>query len=223
LHLELVELLRCPVVHEVSVLVAVAERVQSRFIMQGWLGCPVCGAEYPIIDGVTHFVAPSVGEAVSHNIENDGNVMALAAQLQLSEGRSTFALVGYNIVTGLALRDIVPARLFIVNPPDISYAPNMSAHAIAIAPLGIISAAALPLVDAKLDGLAVTGWPSSITALYDASSAARALRVRGRLVLPVSAELSPPMRELARDTNVLVAEREPEASPPISIRRRTDN
>ena len=64
MHVELTEILRCPNAHAESPLVASATRQVERRILQGTLGCPVCGREYPIQDGVVEFrtsVAPEGG------------------------------------------------------------------------------------------------------------------------------------------------------------------
>ena len=206
MHLELVELLRCPIPHGDSVLVAATAHVESRYIVQGLLGCPVCAAEYPIVDGVTHFGVPAHRAAAAGNVGHEGEeqFMALAAQLGLREGRNTFALVGHSITTANALRDLVAARMLIINPPDLHHANEHIQHAIAVAPIGILSAHTLPLVEDKLDGVAVASGSESLLA-----HALQALRVRGRLVAPATSAMPNDVRELARDATVFVAEREP--------------
>ena len=53
--LELVDSLRCVRTHEDSWLIARADELVDRHIVQGELGCPVCEARYPIRDGVADF------------------------------------------------------------------------------------------------------------------------------------------------------------------------
>ena len=55
--LPLVDVLRCPVAHEETWLVASIDRAEDRDIITGALGCPQCLAEYPIRDGIVHFAA----------------------------------------------------------------------------------------------------------------------------------------------------------------------
>lgn len=88
MHLELVDVLRCTSRHSDSVLVAAADRIESRYVVQGVLGCPVCGREFPIVDGVTYFsgdspskAAPTAaGEAsaVAHALQRAANGVAEA-------------------------------------------------------------------------------------------------------------------------------------------------
>jgi hypothetical protein len=51
----LVDSLRCIAGHEETWLVASIERSDERDIRRGFLGCPICFAEYPIRDGIAYF------------------------------------------------------------------------------------------------------------------------------------------------------------------------
>ena len=57
MHVELVETFRCMAPHRDSWLVAAADRTESRVILDGTLGCPVCHAEYVIRGGIAYFGA----------------------------------------------------------------------------------------------------------------------------------------------------------------------
>ena len=59
MHIELIDLLRCPREHEETWLVAAFTRIQDRVVSEGRLGCPVCSAAYPIESGIANFVSPS--------------------------------------------------------------------------------------------------------------------------------------------------------------------
>lgn len=56
--IELSEMLRCPGPHAVSPLVVATEAMEGRSVRRGVVGCPVCRAEYPIVDGIVRFGAP---------------------------------------------------------------------------------------------------------------------------------------------------------------------
>ena len=267
MHLELVELLRCPVPHAPGVLVASADVIANRYVSEGLLGCPGCYAEYVIRGGVTRFVSgvslsdrreSPANAANSEQAVNDANgaqaanaanseqaanaangaraandvnderpnnyslaAMRLAAQLGLSTGRSVFALVGYDVMTMVAMREIVAARVLLLNPSQFdaaAFASQQLQSVPLVAPVGVISCGAvLPLVPAKFDGLAVHA-AHALPGLLE--QAATALRIGGRLVAPVQATIPVGMRELVRDEHVWVAERESVASAPISLRRR---
>ena len=53
--IEVVGSLRCVHEHELSWLVASAYRMEDRHVVSGELGCHVCGARYPVEDGVADF------------------------------------------------------------------------------------------------------------------------------------------------------------------------
>ena len=63
--IELVDALRCPQPHAESWLVVASTRTQARHILEGTLGCPVCRAEYPIVDGVVDFRGDSAAAATT--------------------------------------------------------------------------------------------------------------------------------------------------------------
>src|SRR5262245_13560594 len=91
---ELIESLRCPRHLESGAdaphLVASATRSEARHIIDGVLGCPECGAEFPIVNGVVRFeraVRPTDDEQPSED-----SAMRLAALLDLTDAR-WFALL----------------------------------------------------------------------------------------------------------------------------------
>jgi uncharacterized protein YbaR (Trm112 family) len=50
--IELADHLRCAADHEEQHLVLLPARIEERWVREGSLGCPVCGREYQIVDGV---------------------------------------------------------------------------------------------------------------------------------------------------------------------------
>ena len=231
MHLELVELLRCPKAHAPSVLVASADVIFNRSVTEGLLGCPECYSEYAIRGGVTHFVTreptPGVLESPPDRANREETLdtlsaaTRLAAQLGLSEGRSVFALVGYDITTIAAMSEIVAARVLLFNPAQLDANASLTEqlqNASLRAPVGVVTFGdTLPVVPAKFDGIAVRTAYASPSIL---AQAANALRSGGRLVADARTQLPAGVRELVRDEHVWVAERESVASVPISIVRR---
>jgi uncharacterized protein YbaR (Trm112 family) len=53
--IELTDHLRCPRDHEESYLVLLPDRTGGRWVIEGRLGCPVCGRTYRLADGVLDF------------------------------------------------------------------------------------------------------------------------------------------------------------------------
>ena len=76
--IELTEILRCPADHEESYVVCVPTLMEGRRVVRGGIGCPVCHAEYPIVDGVAHFEAPMEGEGRARNA-SEGAVRGVGA------------------------------------------------------------------------------------------------------------------------------------------------
>ena len=50
--IELTDHLRCPNPHDESFLVLLPDLIQGRWVRTGQLGCPVCGREFQLVDGV---------------------------------------------------------------------------------------------------------------------------------------------------------------------------
>lgn len=249
MHLELVDLLRCPKPHTTSVLVAAANRVEQRFVIDGTLGCPECLAEYPIENGVAMF-APSVSEPVPqvasrtlassedtppHTVLSDSArlndtrlddtpvhdaSLRLAAQLGLADGRSVFALVGYPAHAAALLRQLVGARLLLINPVGDTSTLFELQRAAPLAPLGALICNALPLVTGRFAGVAFAQIPEH-SALQQWAAVVRS---GGRIVAPVAtdvpANVRDVLRELVRDDQVWVAQVEATSSAPVEITRR---
>ncbi len=227
MHLELIECVCCPVVHRESVLVAAADNVQARFIVDGVLGCPECGAEFRITNGVTNFTtgSPHTDHPARQRdvgVNEREAAMRVAAGLALTEGRSVYAIIGFPFSFALTLQALVPARLVIINPA-------LNAHSLTIgssAPTAIIACGdTLPLVGQKFYGIAlapdVFREPAmTLNAESIVTQAAAAIRAGGRLVAPIAASMPGDFVELARDETVWVAQRAGTTSAPVEIRRR---
>lgn len=88
--IELSEMLRCPGPHEETPLVVATEVMEGRSVRRGVVGCPACGAEYPIHDGIIRFGEPPRPRDPHHVAEAD----TLAALLGLGGPGGYVALVG---------------------------------------------------------------------------------------------------------------------------------
>lgn len=201
--IELVDALRCPHAHEESWLVVASSRTQARHILDGVLGCPVCRSEYPIVDGVADF---SEGNAIvtrSRTAPSGEQATRLAAFLGLDDATGFATLVGEWGTQAYELRDIAECPILLVDPPaEIVAAPGLS----------IIRTAgrALPMATGASRGVAVD--PAART-----DEGARVTKVKGRLVAPAGAPLPDGVRELARDAELWVGERESASSRPVAL------
>lgn len=238
MHVELVDLFRCTRAHADSWLVAAATETRNRVIIEGELGCPVCGAEYPIHHAIADF---SVGDrehkdsrmpatrntaAVPASSRED-DAFRLAAQLDLDVPGKTVVLIGYAMNEAAALSAIVPTRIVVVHPDgviahELAHTDNRDMLgqpaaqgdvAQTDAPMArIICNARIPIASASLHGVA-TREPQLRPDLV------QQLRSNGRLIAPASAAMPNGATEIARDQHQWVATRDTIASTPIALRR----
>lgn len=207
--IELVDSLRCVVPHEDSWLVASADRMDGRRIVEGTLGCPVCRARYAVRDGVAWLGAderqPVPEEPPPAPEAREADVMRLAALLDLREPGARAVLGGALGHLGHELAAVTQAELLLVDPP----ASVRAGEGVSI----VRSDARLPLAEASMRAAALDG--RTISAL---PAVAAVLRDGGRLVAPADAPLPDLVAELARDARQWVAARMARASAPVQLR-----
>ena len=202
--IELVDALRCPVPHEESWLVAAAVRMESRHIVEGTLGCPVCSAEYPIRDGVVDFRRAG-GSIVASSAPREADLaLRMAALLNLADAQGFAVLLGEWGAQAHELASLVETPLVLVDPPaGIVGGPGVSVvRCDGEIPLAIGTARAMALDDGSTARVA---------------SAVRATRTKGRIMAPVSVSVPEAVTELARDETMWVGERNPVQSPLLTL------
>jgi uncharacterized protein YbaR (Trm112 family) len=202
--IELVDALRCPTPHEESWLVASADRMEARHIVEGTLGCPVCRAEFPIHRGVVDFRRTAPRPLPPSTPPDPEQAVRLAAFLDLSDVTGFAVLVGARGAHAALLRAQVDTPLVLVDPPeDVEGEPGISV---------LRCDGDLPLAAGAARGVAIDGGSPERVA-----SAVRATRVTGRVLAPASTPLPDGVREVARDDTDWVGEREALASPVITL------
>jgi uncharacterized protein YbaR (Trm112 family) len=186
---ELIEHLRCPAGHAPTPLVAAASRSAHRHILDGILGCPECGAEYPVRSGVAHFgQAPRV-PGVEPSIET---AMRIAAFLELTDARGFAVLSGRWGAHVHALAQLVETPLVLVNPPE---GAELDGAAAVLETDGV-----LPIAEGAARALAIDADAIRI-------GATSSVRAGGRVLGPAQLTLPDGLREIARDAREWVAER----------------
>ena len=204
--IELVDSLRCTRSHEETWLVAAVQRAEGRDIVTGTLGCPICGAEYPVVDGIADF-ATRQHDPTPSRLESPEEAMRLAATLDLGDPRGFALLTGAWGAHAHDLAAIVENQLLLVNPPrDVASGAGVSIlRADDRLPLahGSARAAAIDVMHAEL--------AREITEL---------VRPGGRVIGPASLAVPEGTHELARDEEIWVAQRESAASRPVPLIRR---
>jgi hypothetical protein len=115
--IELAEYLRCPKPHEETFLVLSTGAMKDRHVLYGTLGCPVCHAEFPVMDGIARFSTRPQWPGTARPLPEAGEVQAL---LGLS-GPGGYAML-LGSATGLAdrLGQLLEGgvHLVCVNPPE---------------------------------------------------------------------------------------------------------
>jgi uncharacterized protein YbaR (Trm112 family) len=206
--IELVDALRCPVPHEDSWLVASATRMEARHIVDGLLGCPVCRAEYPVRKGVADFrrepTSPLEAPPDPFLRGDATTAMSLAAFLGLSDAHGFVVLLDEWGAQASALRELVETPLLLVDPPPGREGePGISV---------VLSDGVPPLAPGAARATAIGRATAE-----RAAAGVRVTRSGGRLIGPASLALPDGVREIARDDELWVGEKEPERSPLVTL------
>ena len=202
--IELVDALRCPAIHEESWLVASTTHMDKRHIVTGTLGCPVCLAEYPIENGVVDFRRDRKPATVQSGEYDADAAMRLAAMLDLADASGFAVLLGQWGALAPELTGLVETPLILVDPPaDILGATGVSV---------LRCDGELPLATGAARAIAIDALNAGRT-----QSAVRVTRTKGRVLAPAGMDVPAGVRELARDEQVWVGEREAVSSPIVTL------
>jgi len=199
--IEVVDAFRCPRPHEATWLVASADRMEDRDILAGELGCPVCGARYPIVNGVADFRGDGAAAAGGPAVRAEADLAQLglraAALLGLTEPGGLAVLAGAWADAAHQVAALVEGvHLLAVDP----HADVSSGFGVSVARVP----AALPLRAESVRAVALD--TAHATPAFLASSAA-ALRPSGRLLVPAGAGLPAGVVERARDAHDVLGEK----------------
>jgi len=115
--LDLTEVLRCPSSHEESYLICAPVTMDGRDVVRGGLLCPVCRAEYAIIDRVAWF-APPRDDVPALDVKSELTAEAVQLFLDL-QGQGGFVVTaGSAGRLGPELASLMPGvGIAAVNPP----------------------------------------------------------------------------------------------------------
>jgi uncharacterized protein YbaR (Trm112 family) len=189
-HIEFIDLLRCPEPHEESWLVAAFHRMEGRNVINAKLGCPVCNAEYFIRDGIAVF-----GDGISGARPAAMDPAHIAAFLNLTSPGKTILLAGAFAAYSAAVSLATEARAISLNADHPGRLDQVAE---------VRAGPRVPLAANSLDGIALDESHSTQEFLAEAQ---RVLRSGGRLLMPGSSKLPAAVHELARDSHHIVAER----------------
>jgi uncharacterized protein YbaR (Trm112 family) len=200
--IELTEVLKCPRDHPESYLVCVPAEMDGRSVVRGGLGCPACGAEYAILDGVAYF-GP---RAEPPRAEPPGALTAEAlASFVALEGSGGYALLVGSVARLLPeLAAGVPLVHWVgVNPP------RGSARGAGFSLL--VSPRALPVKTGSVRAVGIGADHALAPWLEDG---ARTLLEGLRFVAETGGQPPPGIEPLARAAGVVVGEKRGRSRPP---------
>lgn len=176
MHLVLTDVLTCPRCGPEFGLIVRADRLESRRVLEGALGCLNCREEYPVHAGAADLRIAAGGGADEPAVPPSGDEEAafrLAALLGITEGPGLALLLGPDAALAAGLARIVPHLEVVTVAPVPGRGPETA---------GVSRLAAgdrLPLRDRAVRGVVVSG-PGALGALPEA---ARVLRPEGRIVV----------------------------------------
>lgn len=206
--IELVGSLRCVRPHAPEWLVASAERMEARDIVQGVLGCPACGARYPIERGIADFRDAGASPGAAPPSSDPELALRAAALLGLETPGGFVVLAGTWGAAAPALVDMVERlHVLAIDAPETIE----SGGGVSLA----LAAGEIPVRAGEARGIVLDAAHAGETWL---ASAVAALRPGLRLVAPATAPVPDGMEELARDDRLWVA-RKDEKVVPITIGR----
>jgi uncharacterized protein YbaR (Trm112 family) len=190
LHIEMIDLLRCPREHEETWLVAAFKKMDGRFVVEGTLGCPICRASYDITDGAARF-GGEVSDAFAPNVSAE-SVMRTAALLNMMQPGSVAVLCGTEANAAEDLSELTQSRVIALNPAS----KIEDTESVAT----IVTLDRIPLGSSSIDGIAIGDCHSLI------GDSARVLKAGARIVAAATIDFPPGFREIARDDLSVVAE-----------------
>lgn len=141
--IELTDHLRCAAVHPESYLILLPASMDGRLVKEGVLGCPVCGREVAVREGIADFGGGQPGR-----LGCGLSAEAAQALLGISGPGGYVALAGGATALAEGLGGLLPGvRFVVVNPPA----------AMEDAPLtSVLRGARLPIKRASMRGAVVT-------------------------------------------------------------------
>ncbi len=209
---DLLDALRCPKGHAEGWLVTVVNRAAGTRLLDADLACPRCGAEFRVSDGIARFAgsfSDDPTDPASHDVQRPVALLPdatrLAAELGVIGGHLPVLLAGRYATAARKYADLTEVPVVVIRErslPDDAVSSDLG-DMVSVLEIG----ERLPLGVGTLAAAAIDHGQQSPTLL---GSIARAVRVRGRLVAPVTLMLPPEaqrtVREIARDDHEWVAE-----------------
>src|SRR2546428_10384705 len=136
MHIELIEMLRCPAAHREEFLVLSTSEMNGRMVWLGIVGCPVCHRDFEIIDGIVDFTEVVKGKRQARSVSRTPapaspvvlDAESLQALLDLGGPGGFVVLVGSATRPPVGLAALMGGGPFVgINaPPDVEHLPTLS-------------------------------------------------------------------------------------------------
>jgi uncharacterized protein YbaR (Trm112 family) len=203
MYIELIDLLRCPRDHEETWMVAAFTKMDERFVIEGKLGCPVCGSGYSISSGIVDLRSGSGGGETKElpGPPDPDAALRIAALLNLTRPGALVILEGESASAAHEVSELGQCRVIALNP--VSRVDDSERVAT------VLADARIPFASSSVHGIALSNGQL-------ANDIERVLQAGGRAVLPAKASLPGGLNELARDDHNVVAEY---VGPIVSLKR----
>jgi len=202
MHIEMIDLLRCPREHEETWLVAAFREMRGRFVVSGTLGCPVCSATFVIENGVADLrseadresVSDPLAQAVRERAPDSETTIRFAAMLGLTRAGALILTSGDAAYLSRSVSELADARVMALDPAD----SVEETERVAI----VLAGERIPLATGSADGIVVGDRQPAIRI----ADAPRVMKPGARIVAVAGTQLGPRFRELAHDEHYVVGE-----------------
>jgi len=196
MHIEFIDLFRCPEPHEETWLVAAFSQMEERIVIEGRLGCPICKTEYAIVNGVVVFGETAAEQGMGATPPSAEAATRLAAMLGMLRPGMLALLTGSLAPRSHELSSLVSGRVLVLNP-----IPALVTDSERVG--SIRTGSAIPVASRSVDGVALDTATDDAVMLREI---VRVLKPGGRLVAPASMSLPGGLMQLACDEQYVVAE-----------------
>ena len=206
MHIELIEMLRCPEAHREEFLVLSTSEMNGRMVWLGVVGCPVCHRDFEIIDGIVDFTEVVTGKRQARSVRRTPapespvilDTESLQSLLDLGGPGGFVVLVGSATRHAVGLAALMGGVHFVgINaPPDVENLPILSL---------IQSDRVIPLRQAMARGVVVG---AEVTTAPWVAEAGRVLLPGRRLVIEGEGVLPKGVKQLAVEHGLWVGEKQ---------------
>lgn len=204
MHILLTDVLTCPRCGPELGLILLADRIENRRVLEGWLGCANCRERFRVEHGFADLRFGALQPDV-HGAEPStaADALKIAALLGITEGSGLVLISGSGAAHAAVIADLIPGLEMVAVWAPLAAEPERAGIS------RLAAAHVLPIRSASMRGVALTEPPAAA----DIAEAARVTAPRSRVVVTSSAAdvaeqlTQHGLRILAQDESTTVAER----------------